>query len=445
MKVTKIRISNVLGVESLELQPGTLTEISGGNGAGKTSILEAIKAVMDGGHDATLIRQGAESGEIVLVLDDGMEITKKIAPARSTLSVADEVGKMSSPATRVKALVDALSVNPIEFLTASKKDRVSVLLESMPIELDQEKLDSIAGSFAKGLKSKSAWDVLEEIKKSIFNERAGQNRVVKEKRATASQLDESLPSLPEDAQNLDYLLEKLKRLDIKVHAEISNVTDAHKAEAQVFINEANEQRQAFKQRIKKLEDEINCIKDERSQILDEISQKITQIEHKSELDVKDIQSKFESQKSDIRSEIQLAKRNAEIMAESEKTKSIINSMNEEADAGQKVSEEYTQKLKDLESYKSELLASLPIPGLEVTDGEIFLDGIPFDRLNTAKQIWIAVEIAKLRAGKLGLICVDGAERLDEKSYAEFCDQAESSGLQLVVTRVSEGPLKVKAS
>ncbi|MCQ4574556.1 MAG: ATP-binding protein, partial [Candidatus Brocadiales bacterium] len=71
MKVAAIKIHNILGIESLEIKPNSMTFIEGENGAGKTSVLEAIKAIIHGGHDATLLRNGADKGEIVLVLDNG--------------------------------------------------------------------------------------------------------------------------------------------------------------------------------------------------------------------------------------------------------------------------------------------------------------------------------------------------------------------------------------
>ncbi|CAH1654942.1 Exonuclease SbcC [Hyphomicrobiales bacterium] len=61
MKIHHIRISNILGVDQLEFEAGQFNEISGQNGTGKTSVLEAIKSVTQTGHDATLLRKGAEN------------------------------------------------------------------------------------------------------------------------------------------------------------------------------------------------------------------------------------------------------------------------------------------------------------------------------------------------------------------------------------------------
>jgi chromosome segregation ATPase len=124
------------------------------------------------------------------------------------------------------------------------------------------------------------------------------------------------------------------------------------------------------------------------------------------------------------------------------TRETIRQMREEAEGLQRDATGQTAAIDKLDAYKSELLANLPIPGLEVRDGAILRNEIPFDRLNTAQQVEIAVEIAKLRAGKLAVACVDGIELLDAGHYETFRQQAIESGLQLFVTRVSDGEFQV---
>ena len=102
-----------------------------------------------------------------------------------------------------------------------------------------------------------------------------------------------------------------------------------------------------------------------------------------------------------------------------------------------------QQATGADALKSELLSGLPVPGLEIRDGQIYVDGLPFDRVNEARRIRIAVDIAKLRAGRLGLLLVDGMERLDETSFREFVAAVRDSGLQAIVCRVDETDLVIK--
>ena len=107
-KIAKIRINNILGIDELEFDAGQFNQISGPNGTGKTSVLEAIKATLRGGHDATLLRTGAEKGETVLVLDDGTEIAKRVTPA-SRAAVAARVRAVCLADDRVASVDVAVS------------------------------------------------------------------------------------------------------------------------------------------------------------------------------------------------------------------------------------------------------------------------------------------------------------------------------------------------
>ncbi len=144
MKVTQVRIKNVLGIEELEFKPGQVTVIEGSNASGKTSILEAFRAAVGGGHDATLLHNGAKEGEIVLVLDDSVEIQKTISELESSVAVVHpDFGAIKKPQTWIDRLSDVLSVNPIQFLTKGK-DRLKNLLEVLPLQVTAEQIQSVA-------------------------------------------------------------------------------------------------------------------------------------------------------------------------------------------------------------------------------------------------------------------------------------------------------------
>ena len=134
MKISHVRIQNILGIKQFEFDAGQFNILSGKNGQGKTSVLEAIKAALKGGNDATLLRKGAEAGEVVLVLEDGLEIRKRVTSRTATTTVLQDGKSQPRPAEFLSRFADMMSVNPVDFLTAPKKKRVEVLLEAMPIE-----------------------------------------------------------------------------------------------------------------------------------------------------------------------------------------------------------------------------------------------------------------------------------------------------------------------
>ena len=130
-------------------------------------------------------------------------------------------------------------------------------------------------------------------------------------------------------------------------------------------------------------------------------------------------------------------------ARASQARETAKKMREEADELERRADGKTAEIESLDAYRMELLAKSPLPGLEIREGDIFVDGVPFDRVNSARKMRIAVEVAKLRAGELGLICVDGAEMLDEEAFKALCDGMRDSGLQMICTRVSAGPINVR--
>ena len=51
LRIESVEIKNIKGIASATFGLGTLTVIRGANGTGKTSILDSIATIFDGGHD----------------------------------------------------------------------------------------------------------------------------------------------------------------------------------------------------------------------------------------------------------------------------------------------------------------------------------------------------------------------------------------------------------
>lgn len=70
--------------------------------------------------------------------------------------------------------------------------------------------------------------------------------------------------------------------------------------------------------------------------------------------------------------------------------------------------------------KKQKLDELPIPGLEVRNGQIFANGLDYDKqVNTGQQFKIAVQISALRFGGLPFMIADKGEHLDGASWDEI--------------------------
>lgn len=430
MKISHIKITNILGIDDLEFSPEGFTAITGPNGVGKTSILEAIKSATGQGHDATLLRKGAEKGEVVLVLDDGTEIKQRVTASTTTRDVVKDGKKVTKPGAVIKALTDALSVNPVEFLTARKQDRVQVLLESMPLQLDADRLTKISG-IPVDASSQHALHVIEAVRKTVYDDRTGTNRAIKEKEATINQLRVALPDAPGGVEgDEDDLRSRLDQAKFARDSEINRI-DAKLSGIQVeHEKKVSAMKAAAQEKIDAIRAELEAAIDAERAALQKTSETAARVRQKAV-------EAYLSASHPLQAAIDAIAANRSAAAKRQATLETIRQMDEELGDLQADAKRQTDALAAIEAYKSELLKSLPIPGIEVVDGELYRDGVPFDRLNTAQRVGIAFEVAKLRAGDLRLVCLDGMELLDSESLVEMRKQAEAGGVQVFITRVQE--------
>lgn len=425
MKVSLIKIQNIMGVSELKFEPGQVTEITGGNAQGKTSILEAIRSVTQGAADARLLRKGEKTGEVVLVLDDGTELGRQFKPGSSAPFVRKGDLKASKPGSYISRMANAFAANPVRFLNGTPKQQVEILLEAMPVEVDEKRVQEITGikphkDGAQGLA------LLDELTDLIYGERRTLNRQVKERQAAIDRLQDSLP---DDAQDIS----ELKAEREAVTDEIDEATQAANKEIEKNRDKRNKENEKAEAKMKELQEQIENLQSEIVQRDKYTVNRAGEIRNEQEKAIGEKRARLAA----LNEKIDAAGREAN-------TLEFIQSETKRADELKQDSQIATARLEALDKYRAELLGSIPVKGLTIDDGEIHLGGIPFARCSTSQQVTAALEIAKLNAGELGLVCVDGLEVMEPKNYAALIKAAEKADVQLICTRVGEGELEVKA-
>jgi len=429
MRLAHVRIHNILGIDELEFDAGAFTVIEGRNGGGKTSVLEALKSVVKGGEDVTLLRKGATEGEVVWLFDDGTQARKRVTEKTQTVTVEKDGVKQGSPATTIKGWVDLLSVNPVDFLRADSKRRVNVLLESLPMKADQDRLRQIVGDPQLRIVGDHALVQIQNARTVVFDDRTGTNRAIREKEATISQLSATLPSESQVAGGDEAALE----------TELAELDEAQNSEMARIDNKLGGMKASHDAEIEGLRSEIARLQHDIATRVAAFAETQGRASQQRSIST----AKWRESRQPIVDALNLIRANRDAAVRAQTTRETIKNLSSEAEALRSDADRQTAAIEALDTYKTELLAALPIDGLEVRDGEIYRRGIPFDRLNKAQQVEIAVEIAKLRCGPLKVICVDELEMLDSEHFEAFQAQALASGLQLIVTRVTDGDLAVR--
>jgi recombinational DNA repair ATPase RecF len=163
MKIQKIKIINILGLDEIEINPGEGTNIiTAHNGAGKTSILEAIKLALGSGSDATVLRKGADKGQVVLMLDEDTVIKADVnSSGKVTRSITKDGIKSTQPISDIKEIADAIGINPVEFI-ANPKARLDIIVKCLGYEADTAAIKDVFGIDV----PQGGIEVLDQVRKS---------------------------------------------------------------------------------------------------------------------------------------------------------------------------------------------------------------------------------------------------------------------------------------
>jgi len=426
MHVIKIQISNILGIKRMEYEPGKFTTIEGENGSGKSSFLGAIQGAIGKGHNAKLLREGTDEGEVVLIFDNGETIHKKITADKSTLTVTDKAGrKIAMGASAVNDWVDRLAVNPIQLLTAEPKKRIALLLDSLPMDPIHEEIKLLTG-LDRSKDEGHPIQILADVEKQIFKDRAELKIGLKKQEAVVEKM---FGALSFSADKYDWAAEVgTQRTALeeqnKLLADEKQRTDELYKTCQKEINESKQ----------KIIEDANCRAENELKMLNEqLREKDFKLMEKFNAILDPIKAAIKE--ADIKSKAQFKEQGAQKFIDEERE--AIKLTTEEV-------ETYSSQLSAIQRFKGELMENLPFPGLEVKDGDIYIDGIHFDTINTAERIKFALKVAQLRDSELKVCCVDGLEALDEETFNIFREEADKTKLQFFVTRVTDDEeLKLK--
>lgn len=163
MRIIRLQAENVKRLRAVDITPdGNAVVITGRNGAGKSSVLDAIWMTLGGAPAAKgtprPIRDGADHASVTVDLGD-LRVTRTWSEERTTLRVESNEGALyKSPQAMLDKLVGRLSFDPLAFAEQDPKAQRATLLDLIgfdPSELDERRRELFETRTAVGREGKA--------------------------------------------------------------------------------------------------------------------------------------------------------------------------------------------------------------------------------------------------------------------------------------------------
>lgn len=466
MKISKIIIKNLFGISETQLD-GNPIEITGTNGAGKTSVIDAIRyALTNSSERDYVIKQGETEGEILIETDTGLSISRKKRIDKVDYKSIKDCGKeIPSPESFLQKLFTPLQLNPVEFTQMSKQEQNRVILDLIEFPWDLNWIKEQFGEIPEGVNyQQSILQILNDIQSEkgiYFQSRQNVNRDVRNKTAFVYDIAKTIPeNYNYDKWHTFNMGEKYKQLE-KSRLYNSNIQKAkdflknydnqvrgYEADKEISISAeekviANE-KQSLLSSIERMKAEMKAAEEKLIGLSGKLEDKKRIIESEYETKVAALKGRNESATEYAAKEIidteALSNEvdNAEQMIKHLNEYKRMTDMQKEIEQLEAVSEGYTSKIDIARNLPGLILqtAKLPVKDLSVKDGIPLIRGLPISNLSEGEQLDLCIDVAISKPNSLQIILIDGMEKFSDINKEIIYKKCKEKGLQFVATRTT---------
>lgn len=400
--IISLTVENIKKIKAVTIRPsGNVVEITGRNGQGKSTVLDAIWWALKGKDNIQTapIRNGEKSGKITLELQDyliertfrrnelGDDYTTKISV------ITKDRARMASPQAVLDGFTGMLGFDPLSFMRQTPKQQYDTLRGLCKLDVDVEELD--------------------RQYKDLFARRTDVNRDVKTCEARLANM--VIPAgAPTERVDVAALVDKVE----EINAANSAIAQQQRMRQALLADNVRRGEEAKKlyARLAEIEKENKSAAEQIGTITDYLR------------DNKPHDASFYSEK----------------IKQAEQINSIMDLRNNRAleektlRAAQSKADGLTAQMQGLQEQKRAAIESahLPVSGLEFGDGELLLNGVPLEQLSAAEQLKLSMYIAMAENPKLRVILLKDASLLDPQSTEYVRRRAEQEGYHVWEERVS---------
>jgi DNA repair exonuclease SbcCD ATPase subunit len=394
-RIIKLEANNFKRLKAVEITPtGDLVVISGRNGQGKTSVLDAITAALGGNNTKALprpIRDGAGSAEIVLETED-FTVTRRFTPSGSTLSVVGKDGvKIGKGQAKLDALLGKLSLDPLAFTQLDDKAQLKTLLDLVDLPFDPAKLEA--------------------ERAGVFETRTDVNRDLKALLAQQSAFAAFPVDTPTEEVSVTALLAEYRAGQDLERAQAADLQDLATLNGE--IGAINRQIGELVKRRAAVEDQV-----------DNIAGRIDK--HAPLPDLEDLDRRIAT--------VEQTNESARAYAAYQRLNQRIADVKASADL-------LTEQIEQIDKRKRDGLAAAKFPGglpLGFDDTGVLLNGVPFKQASGAEQLRASLAMAIALNPALRVIRIADGSLLDSEGLQLVADMAAAADCQVWLEVVSDG-------
>lgn len=466
MHTSKITIKSLFGISEQEIS-GKSVEITGRKGAGKTSVIDAIRyALTNSSSRDWIIKNGETEGEIIVETDSGLSIDRKARSNKADfVSVKENGNKVTKPETFLKTIITPLQLNPVEFTQMTKNEQNRAILDLIEFDWDLNWIKEQFGEIPQGVDyEQNILQVLNDIQAEngvYFQSRQDVNREIRNKRAFVADIAKDIPA--------GYDAEKWKNYDLSTkYSELLKAKDENgkieraKAFKDSYTNklrglEANKEIavSAAEKSINAERDSLNSTISRLNAEIQSAREKLLMLDSKFADKVKVAEADFNAAKAKLDADVGIANKfinleikptnalqeeidTAEVMIKHLNEYDRMKNMQNEIENLQARSEEFTRKIELARTLPGTILqtATLPVDGLTVENGIPLINGLPISNRSDGELLELCVDIAINNPSGLQIILIDGAEKLDDTSRNKLYAKCKEKGLQFIATRTT---------
>lgn len=403
MQITKLVAENILKLQAIHITPKSSTiEIKGDNGAGKSSILDAILIGLKGKKfsPSEPVKHGEKKGKIVIDMDGDsaagllpFTITSKVTNNKiETIIEPLELLNGETPRQFLDKLLGAISFDPWEFVSQEGKKQKQVLLELIGVNIDE----------------------IDKREKKVFDERTIVGRELKAAEARVKGL-KFHPDIKETEE-------------VKVSELSQKLTDA------IEFNNDYTQREENNQRLKE-----SAIRDKEE--IERLKQRIEELEK----GVVQKRENYKCEKEELE-KMQLINLNSlkqDIAKIDEKNAMIRDNKRYDEEKGKldNLRDVYGKLDIDLESIRQERInalqsANIPVEGLSFSDDGLLYNDIPLAQCSDGEKLMISMRISMALNPTVKILRVKDGSLIGPKNLEILKEIVKDKGYQLWLESVA---------